>query len=110
MFNLNLVFLTYLMKKTVSTETDDIESSKKIEKIIANTSMRLSDHPIEKTSSNSVTSEEVAGQIKAVSDPLTRQLERLCKLMRKLENEQLQRDHLLQSDLVLISPGLWSDG
>ena len=31
-----------------------------------------------------VTSEEVDGQIKAVTDPLSKQLERLCKLMRDL--------------------------
>ena len=59
--------------------------------ILANTSGRISDHEVENSSSVSVTSEEVAWQIKAVIDPLTQHLVHLCELMRELKNEQSSR-------------------
>ena len=78
-----------------SIETDNIDSStKKAESIVAKTSKKLSDHEIDNSSNNnSVTSQEVAGQIKAVIDHLSRQLEQLCDLMPELKEEQSGRRH-----------------
>ena len=59
------------MKRTVSTETDDIGNSAETESIVAKTPIRMSDHEIENSSSRSASSEEVARQIKAVTDPLS---------------------------------------
>ena len=41
----------------------------------------------------SVTFEEVARQIKAVTDPPTQQLVHFCELMQELMNEQAHRRH-----------------
>ena len=71
------------MKKTVSTETDNIDSSTETKNIKANTPNRMSGHRIENTFRSSITSEEVTRQIMAVTDSLTRQLERLSELMRE---------------------------
>ena len=43
----------------------------------------MSDQKTQNSSSTSVTSEEVARQIKAVTDPLTQQMARLCDLLRE---------------------------
>ena len=40
----------------------------------------------------SVTSDEVARQIRAATDPLTNQLEKLCDLMRELRRDTARRD------------------
>ena len=53
----------------------------------------MSEHEVENSSSNYVNSEEVACQIKAVTDHLSRQLERLCELLRELTEEQSGRRH-----------------
>ena len=44
--------------------------------------------------STSVTSEEVARQIKAETDPLTQQLAHLCELMQEIDNVQARRPPL----------------
>ena len=61
--------------------------------MIENTPRRMSDHEVEASPSVSVTSEEVAWQVKAVTDPLTQQLAHLCELMQELRNEQAHRRH-----------------
>ena len=53
----------------------------------------MSDLKAETSPSVSVTSEGVARQIKAVTDPLTQQLAHLCELRQKLRNEQAHRCH-----------------
>ena len=39
-----------------------------------------------------ITSEEVAGQIRAATDPLTRQMEKLCDLMLELRRDTLRHN------------------
>ena len=51
----------------------------------------MSECEVENSSSNYVNSEEVACQIKAVTDPLSLQLKRLCELLRELREEQSGR-------------------
>ena len=53
----------------------------------------MSDPETETSPSVSVTSDEVARQIKAVVDPLTQQLAHLCELMQEVRNEQAPRRH-----------------
>ena len=81
------------MKRTVAVETEDIDSSTETESWIEHTPRRMSDHEIETSSSVFVTSEEVARQIKAVTDPLSQQVAHLCELLRELRNEQVNRRH-----------------
>ena len=81
------------MKRTVAVETDDIDSSTETESLIENIPRMMSDHEIEASASVSVTSGEVARQIKAVTDPLSQQLAHLCELMREIRNEQVNRRH-----------------
>ena len=57
------------MKKAISTENDDVDSG--AEKTKTYTPNRMSNHELVNTSSNSVTSEEIDCQIKAVDDLLT---------------------------------------
>ena len=54
---------------------------------------RIVDHDVENSSSVSVTSDEVARQIRAVTDPFTQQLAHLCQLMHDLRNELSSRRH-----------------
>ena len=81
------------MKKTLGVETEDIDSGTETESLIDNTRRRMSDHKLDTSRSVSITSEEVARQIKAVTDPLLQQLAHICELMRELKNEQLNRRH-----------------
>ena len=81
------------MKRTKSFETDDTVSSTESGSWIENTPGRTSDHEIETSTSVSVTPEEVARQIRAVTDPFSQQLAHLCELMRELKNEQANRRH-----------------
>ena len=81
------------MKRTICTETDDIESSVESESLIANTPGSMSDHENEKPSGVSIRPEEVAGQIRALTDLLKQQSAHLCELMRELMNEQTNRRH-----------------
>ena len=86
--------VSQLMKKTIGTETDNIESSTETKTLVANTPVRMSDHEIKNSSSLSITSEEVFRQNRAVTDPLTQQqLTHLCGLMRELMNDQTNRHH-----------------
>ena len=81
------------MKRTLVVETDEVDSSTETESLIEITPRRMSDHEVETSSSVSVTSEEVARQIKVVTDPLTQQSAHLCELLLELRNEQAQRHH-----------------
>ena len=76
------------MKRVVSTETEDGDSSAETASLITNNHDRMSDHETEKSSGSSTTSEEVAWQIKAVTDFLMQQMAHLCELMRELEEKQ----------------------
>ena len=79
------------MWRVIGTWTDDTDSSTETEDLIANTPSGISDHELGFSSSVSVTSEDIAQQIKAVSDLLTQQLAHLCELMLELRNEQMSR-------------------
>ena len=81
------------MKRTICTETGDIESIVETESFIANTPGRMSNHENEKPSSVSITGEEVARPIRAVTDLLKQQSAHLCELMRELKKEQTNRRH-----------------
>ena len=81
------------MKRAIGTETDDIESSTETESLLINTPGKMSDDEIENSWSVSVTSEEVAWLIRAVTHPLTQQLAHFCELMRELKNEQANGRH-----------------
>ena len=59
------------LKKIVGRETEDISSSAEAENIVFITGKRMCDHEIKNSSGNSVTPEDVACQIKAVTDPLS---------------------------------------
>ena len=59
------------MERTVSDQTDEIDSITETESLIENTLRSMSDHEVETSPSVSVTPEEVARQIKAVTDPLS---------------------------------------
>ena len=102
------------MKRTIGVETDDIDSTTEIERLTENTLRRISNHKIETSPSVSVTSEEVARQIKAVTRPLSQQLAHLYELMRELRNEQMnKRDEETASSRVASSlsvSGSRSDG
>ena len=79
------------MKRSVGVETEETDSSTETESLPEHTPRRMSDPENEASSNVSVTSEEVARQIKAVTDPLTQHLAHLCELMKKLGNEQAHR-------------------
>ena len=53
----------------------------------------IPNNEIEKTSRISATTEEIARQIESLNDSLTRQLERLCHVLRELKDEQMCRRH-----------------
>ena len=79
------------MKRAIGTETDDIVSSNEAASLMANTPSRMSDHEAENSSNVSVTSWEVAREVRAVTDPLTQQLPHICELLRRFNNEQAKR-------------------
>ena len=82
------------MKRYVAVETEETDSSTETESLTENTPRRMSYHKIETSSSASVRSEEVARQIKAVTDPLTQQLaHHLYELLQELGNQQAHRRH-----------------
>ena len=81
------------MKITVSTETDFRNIFKETGCIIANTPCRILDQENENFSGKSFTSQEVAPQVKIVTDFLTQQLTRLCELMQEFRKEQFNRSH-----------------
>ena len=75
------------MKKAVSTETNNIDSSTQTESILVNASRRMSDNETENTTSDSVTFKKVASEIKDITDVLSRQLERLWELIKELKDD-----------------------
>ena len=79
------------MKRTAAVENEEADSFTETKSLIQNTPKKMSDHEIETPLSLSTTSEEVARQIKADTDPLSEQLTHPCELMRKLRNEQVNR-------------------
>ena len=81
------------MKKSVAVETEETDSSTETENLLEHAPRRMSNPENQTSSSVSVTSEEVARRIKAVTDPLIQQLTHLCELMRELRNEQPHRRH-----------------
>ena len=81
------------MKKTAGVETGDTDSSTEIERLIINTPSRLSEQEVQNSKSASVMSEEVACQMKAITDPLTQQLAHLYQVLHELKNEQASRRH-----------------
>ena len=89
------------MKRSVGVETDETDGSTEIESLKENTPRRMSDHEVEISPSVSITSEEVACQIKAVFHPLTQQLANLCELMQELKNEQAHRRHEETASLIV---------
>ena len=65
----------------------------------------MSDHEAaEKSPRVSVTSDEVAQQIRAVIDPPTRQFVHFCELMRELKNERANRCHEEIASFGAVSP------
>ena len=60
------------MGTTSGVETDDIDSSAETESLLENTPRRVSEHEIETSTSVFVTSEQIARQIRTVTDPLSR--------------------------------------
>ena len=67
----------FLMKRTTGTETEDTDKNTETETPVINTPSRMSHHDIENLTSAPVAFEEVACQIKAVTDPLTQLLAHL---------------------------------
>ena len=61
----------------------------------------MSDHEVEKSSSVSVTSEEVAWRIRAITDPLTQQLAHLLRIDARIKERASKqtspKDRLIQS-------------
>ena len=81
------------MKKSVAVETEQNDSSTETESLLAHTPRKMSDPEIETSSSESVTSEDVERQTRAVTDPLTQQLAHLCELMKELRDSHTHRRH-----------------
>ena len=63
------------MGRVVTSETDNLSSSFKTGSVTENAPQGMPDDEVESSVSNSVTSGEVALQMKLLTDPLTRQLE-----------------------------------
>ena len=61
------------MRRSVAADTEGTDSSGETEKILPHTPRRLSDPEIEASSSESVTSEDIGRQIRAVTDLITQQ-------------------------------------
>ena len=67
------------MKKAVANEKEETVSSTEAAILLENTPKKMSDPETETSLKVSVKSEEVALQIKAVTDPLNQQLAHLCE-------------------------------
>ena len=61
--------------------------------MIENTPKRMSDYEVETLPSVSGISEEVARQIKAVTDPLSQQIAHPSELKQEIRNEPINRRH-----------------
>ena len=81
------------MKRSVVAETEENDSNTETESLLKNSVRKMADPETETSSIVSVTSVEVARQVKAVTDPLTQHLAHLCQWMQKLRNEQANRRH-----------------
>ena len=81
------------MRRTDSTETDDLNSSTKAESILTKIPCGMSDDETENITANSVTYKEVSRQIKFVTNRMGRQLERICELMKELKDKQSRRSY-----------------
>ena len=87
----NSVFL--YKKRLVAVETDEIDTSTETESLMENTPKTMSDYEVETLPSVSGMSEEVARQIKAVTDPLFQQIAHPSELKQEIRNEQMNRRH-----------------
>ena len=76
------------MKKFILNETEETDNCTETDNFLENTPSGTSDSEKETSSFVSVTFEEAARQIKAVTDPLTQPLTHLCELMQELRNER----------------------
>ena len=81
------------MKRTISFEIDNIESSTETESRVLKTLSGISNHKAQNSPSVCVTSHEVVRLTRAATNPLTQQLGHFCELMRELKNEQANRRH-----------------
>ena len=81
------------MKRSVTVETEETDSSTETENLLGHTPRRMSDSEIETSSSEAVTSEGVERPIRSIKDPLTQQLVLLCALMKELRDAQMHRRH-----------------
>ena len=75
------------MSRAVRTEIDEVNSSSETESMVEASPPKISDHEIENFCGNSVTSAEVVRQMKAITKPLTQQLELLCDLLQEWREE-----------------------
>ena len=81
------------MERSFAVEPEETDSSTETESLLKKTWRRVSDPETDTSTCVSVTSGEVARQIKAVIDPLTHQLAHFCQLMQELRNELAPRRH-----------------
>ena len=81
------------MKKSVGVETAETDSRNETESLVEHTPRGKSNPKNETSTSESVTCEDVARQIRAITDPLTQQLARLYELTEELPDEQAHRSH-----------------
>ena len=69
------------MQRSVAVETEKTDKGTETENLIENTPRRMSNYEKKASQNASVTTDEFARQIKAVIDPLAKQLAHLCELM-----------------------------
>ena len=81
------------MKRSVAVETEETNSSTETESLLKHTPKRMSDRENATWTSESVTSEDVVRQIRAVTNPLTQELAHLWEVMKELRDERAHRRH-----------------
>ena len=69
------------MKKSRAVETEETDKSNETGSLIENTKRNMSYQEVETSTRVSGTSQEVARQMKAVTDPPTQHLSQLCELI-----------------------------
>ena len=82
-----------IYEKFIAVETKETDSSTETERLLGHSPRRMSDPEIETSSGETVTSEDVERQIRAVTDAPTQQLAHLCELMKELQDAQTHRRH-----------------
>ena len=91
------------MKRSVAVEFDETDFNTKTESLLEYSPRGISDPKNRTSPSESVTFQDVARQIEAVTDQLTQQLIHLCELMKELRNEQAQRRHEVAASPTAVS-------